>query len=64
MLMLLGVTLYSRLVTTKVGHQQPFYLCLSRLGCSHGGLQDVWPDKFFQAKHMKTQILQRIWNYS
>ena len=35
----------------KVGHLQPFYLCLSRLGCSLGKLQDVWPDKFCQAKH-------------
>ena len=35
----------------KVGHLQPVYICLSRLGCSLGELQDVWPDKFCQAKH-------------
>ena len=33
----------------KVGHLQPFYLFLSRLGCSLGELQDVRPDKFCQA---------------
>ena len=38
---------------TKVGHLQPIYLCLSRLGCSLGELQDVWPDKFCQAKHLE-----------
>ena len=36
-------------INSKVGHLQPFYLCLSRLGCSLGELQDVWPDKFCQA---------------
>ena len=39
----------------KVGHLQPFYLFLSRLGCSLGELQDVWPDKFCQAKHPEDQ---------
>ena len=34
---------------TKVGHLQPIYLCLSRLGCSLDKLQDVRPDKFCQA---------------
>ena len=33
----------------KVGHLQPFYLCLCRLGCSLGELQVVRPDKFFEA---------------
>ena len=33
----------------KVGHLQPFYLCLSRLGSSLEELQDVRPDKFCQA---------------
>ena len=33
----------------KVGHLQPIYLCLSRLGCSLGELQVVRPDKFCQA---------------
>ena len=36
-------------ISFKVGHLQPFYLCLSRLGCSLGELQDVKPDKFCQA---------------
>ena len=40
---------------SKVGHLQPFYLFLSRLGCSLGELQDVWPDKFCQAKHPEDQ---------
>ena len=40
---------------TKVGHLQPFYLFLSRLGCSLDELQDVWPDKFCQAKHPEDQ---------
>ena len=31
---------------STVGHLQPFYLCLSRLGCTLGEIQDVWPDKF------------------
>ena len=35
----------------KVGHLQPFYLCLSTLSCSLGGLQGVRPDKFCQALH-------------
>ena len=39
----------------KVGHLQPFYLFLSRLGCSLGELQDVWADKFCQAKHPEDQ---------
>ena len=39
----------------QVGHLQPFYLFLSRLGCSLGELQDVWPDKFCQAKHPEDQ---------
>ena len=39
----------------KVGRLQPFYLFLSRLGCSLGELQDVWPDKFCQAKHPEDQ---------
>ena len=39
----------------KVGHLQPFYLFLSRLGCSLDELQDVWPDKFCQAKHPEDQ---------
>lgn len=30
-------------------------LFLSRLGCSLGELQDVWPDKFCQAKHPEDQ---------
>ena len=38
----------------EVRHQQPFYLCLSRVGCSLGELQDVRLDKFCQAI---------IWNY-
>ena len=33
----------------KVGHLQPFYLSLSRLGCSLDKLQVVGPDKFVQA---------------
>ena len=35
----------------KVGHIQPFYLCISILGCSLGELQFFFPDKFYQAKH-------------
>ena len=30
----------------KVEHLQPFYMCLSILGCSLGELQVVRPDKF------------------
>ena len=44
-----------RQVMSKVGHLQPFYLFLSRLGCSLGELQDGWPDKFCQAKHPEDQ---------
>ena len=40
---------YSRPFYTKVGHLQPFYLCLSRLGCSIGELQGVRPENFCQA---------------
>ena len=35
----------------KVGHLQAVHLCLSRLGCSLGELQDVRIDKFCQAYH-------------
>ena len=45
----------------KVGNLQPFYLCLSRLGCSLGKLQDVRPDKFCQAKHPEDQIPASIY---
>ena len=47
-------------VITKVGHLQPFYLCLSRLGCSLGDLQDVLPEKFCQAKHPEDKNLAFI----
>ena len=47
----------------KVGHRQPFYLCLSRLGCSLGKLQGVRPDKFCQAEHPENQILASIYGH-
>ena len=31
-----------------VGHLQPLYLCLSRLGCSLGEVQDVRPVRLYQ----------------
>ena len=51
----LDPVLWNNLGEPKVGHLQPFYLFLSRLGCSLDELQDVWPDKFCQAKHPEDQ---------
>ena len=49
------------LANDKVGRLQPFYLCLSRLGCSLGELQDDRPDKFCQAQHHEDKISASIY---
>ena len=49
------------LVGGKVGHLQPFYLCLSRLCCSLAELQDVRPEKFCQAYHPEDKNLASIY---